>query len=69
MAKIPATISTAPTARPKDKGCEDTPNQPKWSIASDVRILAVIVSPAKAPAPTFSTKSRRDHRKRADHPA
>src|SRR5580698_4546924 len=34
------------------------PNQPNLSIASDIKILAVIVSPANAPAPTlFTNKS------------
>src|ERR1700691_2857198 len=34
------------------------PNQPNLSITSDMRILAVIVSPANAPAPTLLTNKR-----------
>ncbi len=32
-------------------------SSPKWSMASDIRIFAVIVMPANAPAPTLSTNS------------
>ena len=55
---IPATISTAPKARQPFSPCCVMPNQPKWSIASDIRILAVMVRPANAPAPTLFTNNK-----------
>src|SRR3984885_1332397 len=57
MSAIPATMSPAPAMRPPDGGCLSTPNQPYLSITSDMRMFAVIVSPARAPAPTLPTNS------------
>src|ERR1700728_906052 len=34
------------------------PNQPKWSIMSDMRMLAVMVNPANGPAPTLLTNNK-----------
>jgi hypothetical protein len=69
MANIPAAISNAPMTLPEERACGGAPNKPKWSMASDIRILAVMVRPARAPAPTLSTKEQAgDHRKGADHP-
>ena len=34
------------------------PNQPNLSITSDMRMLAVIVSPANGPAPTLLTNNK-----------
>ena len=38
--------------------CCRMPNQPKWPMASDIRMFAVIVRPANGPAPTLSTNGR-----------
>src|SRR5208337_2153860 len=54
---MPQTMSAAPTMRAAPSGRSGMPNHPNLSMASDMRMLAVMVRPAKAPAPTRSTNS------------
>jgi hypothetical protein len=41
--------AAAPAIRPALSGCTPYPNQPNLSIASDIEIFAVILSPAYSP--------------------